>query len=77
MLQALGPALLVTAFPPHQRGQALGYTGTIVAAGILTGPVLGLLAAAVGPTTPFLVGAATAAAGAALALTLGRRTAQA
>jgi len=41
MLQALGPALLVTAFPPHQRGQALGYTGTIVAAGILTGPVLG------------------------------------
>jgi EmrB/QacA subfamily drug resistance transporter len=41
MLQALGPALLVAAFPPHERGQALGYTGSIVAAGILTGPVLG------------------------------------
>lgn len=41
MLQALGPALLVLAFPPEERGQALGYTGTIVAAGILTGPVLG------------------------------------
>jgi EmrB/QacA subfamily drug resistance transporter len=41
MLQGVSPALLVTAFPPSERGQALGYTGTIVAAGILTGPVLG------------------------------------
>jgi MFS family permease len=41
MLQSIGPALLVTAFPQQQRGQALGYIGTIVAAGILTGPVLG------------------------------------
>ncbi len=41
MLQAVSPALLVTAFPPNERGQALGYTGSIVAAGILTGPVLG------------------------------------
>jgi EmrB/QacA subfamily drug resistance transporter len=41
MLQGVSPALLVTAFPPQERGQALGYTGTIVAAGILTGPVLG------------------------------------
>jgi MFS family permease len=41
MIQSLGPALLVTAFPAKERGQALGYIGTIVAAGILTGPVLG------------------------------------
>lgn len=41
MLQGVSPALLVTAFPPQERGQALGYTGTIVAAGILIGPVLG------------------------------------
>ncbi len=41
MLQGVGSALLVTSFPPQKRGQALGYIGTIVAAGILTGPVLG------------------------------------
>ncbi|GAB4166786.1 MAG: MFS transporter [Roseiflexaceae bacterium] len=41
MLQGVSSALLVTAFPPNERGQALGYIGTIVAAGILTGPVLG------------------------------------
>jgi EmrB/QacA subfamily drug resistance transporter len=41
MIQSLGPALLVAAFPAKERGVALGYTGTIVAAGILTGPVLG------------------------------------
>lgn len=41
MLQGVSSALLVTAFPPQERGQALGYIGSIVAAGILTGPVLG------------------------------------
>ena len=41
MLQGVSSALLVTAFPPTERGQALGYIGTIVASGILTGPVLG------------------------------------
>jgi EmrB/QacA subfamily drug resistance transporter len=41
MIQGVGAALLVEAFPPSQRGQALGYIGTAVAAGILTGPVLG------------------------------------
>jgi EmrB/QacA subfamily drug resistance transporter len=41
MLQGVSAALLVTAFPATERGQALGYIGTIVAAGILTGPVLG------------------------------------
>jgi EmrB/QacA subfamily drug resistance transporter len=41
MIQAVGAGLLVAAFPPSQRGQALGYIGTIVAAGISVGPVLG------------------------------------
>ncbi len=41
MIQGVGPALLIEAFPPHERGQALGYIGTSVAAGILAGPVIG------------------------------------
>lgn len=41
MIQGVGSALLVQAFPPNERGQALGYIGTAVASGILIGPVLG------------------------------------
>ncbi len=41
MIQSVGPALLVTAFPPQQRGMALGATGSFVAVGILIGPALG------------------------------------
>ncbi len=41
MIQAVGPALLVTAFPAHERGLALGAIGSFVAAGILIGPALG------------------------------------
>lgn len=41
MIQAVGAGLLVSSFPPTERGQALGYIGTIVAAGISIGPVLG------------------------------------
>ena len=41
MVQAVGPALLITAFPPHERGTALGAIGSFVAAGILVGPALG------------------------------------
>jgi EmrB/QacA subfamily drug resistance transporter len=41
MVQALGPALLVAAFPPQQRGTALGFIGMIVAAGISVGPIVG------------------------------------
>lgn len=41
MIQAVGPALLVTAFPPQERGTALGAIGSFVAAGILIGPALG------------------------------------
>ncbi len=41
MIQSAGPALLVTAFPPSERGTALGATGSFVALGILVGPALG------------------------------------
>jgi len=41
MIQSAGPALLVTAFPPSERGTALGATGSFVALGILIGPALG------------------------------------
>lgn len=41
MIQSAGPALLVTAFPPNERGTALGATGSFVALGILIGPALG------------------------------------
>ncbi|EFO81445.1 drug resistance transporter, EmrB/QacA subfamily [Oscillochloris trichoides DG-6] len=41
MIQAVGPALLVTAFPPNQRGLAMGSVGSFVALGILLGPALG------------------------------------
>lgn len=41
MIQSVGPALLVTAFPPRERGTALGAIGSFVALGILIGPALG------------------------------------
>ncbi|MCG8353665.1 MAG: MFS transporter [Chloroflexales bacterium] len=41
MLQALGPGLLVLAFPAKERGMALGFIGSTVAMGILIGPAMG------------------------------------
>jgi len=41
MILALGPAVLVEAFPAHERGKALGLIGTAVSVGIISGPVLG------------------------------------
>ncbi len=41
MIQSTGSALLVTAFPPNERGTALGASGSFVALGILVGPALG------------------------------------
>jgi EmrB/QacA subfamily drug resistance transporter len=41
MLMALGMAIVTEAFPPSERGRALGLTGTMVSIGIVTGPVLG------------------------------------
>lgn len=41
MVLALGAAILVESFPPHERGKALGFIGTAVSVGIITGPVVG------------------------------------
>ncbi len=41
LLLALGAAILVEAFPPHERGKALGWIGTAVSLGIVSGPVIG------------------------------------
>jgi len=40
-LMAIGPAIMTTAFPDKDRGQALGVVGSVVSAGFLTGPLLG------------------------------------
>jgi EmrB/QacA subfamily drug resistance transporter len=41
MLQAVGLALLIEAFPSDQRGLAMGYIGAVVAAGLSVGSALG------------------------------------
>lgn len=41
LVLALGAAILVEGFPPHERGKSLGWIGTMVSVGIITGPVLG------------------------------------
>lgn len=41
MVMALGPALLTAAFPPTERGKAMGVIGMVVASALAAGPVLG------------------------------------
>ncbi|RPH62269.1 MAG: DHA2 family efflux MFS transporter permease subunit, partial [Chloroflexi bacterium] len=41
MTMALGTAIITEAFPPSERGSALGISGTIVSVGIAIGPTLG------------------------------------
>jgi len=41
MIMALGMAIVTEAFPPSERGRALGISGTIVSVGIAVGPTLG------------------------------------
>jgi MFS family permease len=41
MILALGAAILTEAFPPQERGKALGLIGTFVSIGVVTGPVVG------------------------------------
>ena len=41
MVFALGMAIVTEAFPPQERGKALGITGTVVSVGIVLGPTLG------------------------------------
>lgn len=41
MLLALGTAIVTEAFPPSERGKALGIAGSIISIGIVVGPTLG------------------------------------
>ena len=41
MMMALGVAIVTEAFPPQERGKALGVSGTMVSIGIAVGPTLG------------------------------------
>lgn len=41
MMQALGTAIIVEAFPPQERGRALGIMGSIISVGISLGPAIG------------------------------------
>ena len=41
MIMALGTAIVTEAFPPSERGKALGLIGSIVSIGIVIGPTLG------------------------------------
>jgi EmrB/QacA subfamily drug resistance transporter len=41
MMMALGTAIVTEAFPPSERGKALGISGAMVSIGIVVGPVLG------------------------------------
>ncbi|HSJ58773.1 MAG TPA: DHA2 family efflux MFS transporter permease subunit [Anaerolineae bacterium] len=41
MMMALGMAIVTEAFPPTERGKALGISGSMVSIGIVLGPVLG------------------------------------
>lgn len=41
MTSALGMAIITEAFPPQERGKALGFMGTIVSIGIVVGPTVG------------------------------------
>lgn len=41
MVMAIGPAIITAAFPPRERGKALGIMGMVVAAALAAGPALG------------------------------------
>ncbi len=41
MIIALGAAILTEAFPPEERGKAMGVIGAVVSIGIVSGPALG------------------------------------
>jgi EmrB/QacA subfamily drug resistance transporter len=41
MVMALGTAIVTEAFPPAERGKALGIIGTVVSIGVIAGPTIG------------------------------------
>ena len=55
-LQAVGPPLLIAAFPAKERGKAMGVNVTMVSTGLMLGPVLGgLIAGSIGWRFIFLL----------------------
>jgi EmrB/QacA subfamily drug resistance transporter len=55
-LQAVGPPLLIAAFPANERGKAMGVNVTMVSTGLMLGPVLGgLIAGSIGWRFIFLL----------------------
>ena len=69
LILALGAAILVEAFPPNERGKALGWIGTTVSLGIISGPVIGgLLISSFSWRAIFFVNIPVGAVGAYLAL---------
>jgi len=55
-MQAVGPALLVAAFPREERGKAMGVNVTMVSVGLMLGPALGgLITGTVGWRYVFLL----------------------
>ena len=55
-LQAVGPPLLIAAFPASERGKAMGVNVTMVSSGLMLGPVLGgLIAGSIGWRFIFLL----------------------
>jgi len=68
MIMANSPAIVTQAFPRAERGKALGMIGTVVAAGLTTGPALGgFLIAAWGWPLIFLINVPIGAIGIAVA----------
>ncbi len=56
MTQALGLAIITSAFPAHERGKAMGIVGTVVSVGLSSGPAIGgILIGLVGWRSIFLV----------------------
>jgi MFS family permease len=41
MIMALGAAIVIEAFPPAERGKAMGTIGAVVSIGIIVGPAVG------------------------------------
>ncbi|HSL25164.1 MAG TPA: MFS transporter [Acidimicrobiia bacterium] len=69
MVLALGVAILTESYPPGERGKALGWIGTAVSMGIVTGPVVGgLLLSSFSWRSIFLVNLPVGIAGTLLAI---------
>ena len=74
MLMATGIAIITHAFPPRERGKAMGLIGTVVAIGSMTGPVVGgFLIENVGWQSIFYINIPVGILGTAIALTVLRK----